>query len=122
MRERLTRFDEPATIRGEGVLIREGAPGDALYIMVDGEASVSRAEKPLSMLGPGDCYGEMLYFSNNTAVRSTTIVSTKPVHVIEIKAAALSAMSDACQAQFSKACMSLLIQRLTAANRLLSQR
>ena len=104
------------------VLIREGDPGDAMYIIVDGEALVSRAGKSLAMLGPGDCYGEMLYFSNNTAMRTTTIVSTKPIHVIEIKAAALSAMSDACQAQFSKACMSLLIQRLTAANRLLSQR
>ncbi len=104
------------------VLIREGDQGDALYIIVDGEASVSRAGKPLAMLGPGDCYGEMLYFSNTAAVRSTTIVSTKPVHVIEIKAASLSAMSDACQAQFSKACMHLLIQRLSAANRLLSQR
>lgn len=104
------------------VLIREGDPGDAIYIMVDGEASVSRAEKPLATLGPGDCYGEMLYFSDNAAVRSTTIVSTKPVTVIEIKADALSAMSDACQAQFSKACMRLLIQRLSSANRLLSQR
>jgi len=104
------------------VLIREGDPGDAIYILVDGEASVSRAGKPLAMLGPGDCYGEMLYFANNAGVRSTTIVATTPVHVIEIKAAALSAMTDACQARFSNACMQLLIQRLAAANRLLSQR
>jgi serine/threonine protein kinase len=104
------------------VLIREGDQGDAIFIMVDGEASVSRAGTHLATLGPGDCFGEMLYFSNNPSVRSTTIVATKPVNVIEIKAASLSAMSDACQAQFSKACMQFLIQRLSAANRLLSQR
>lgn len=103
------------------VLIREGDPGDAIYVLVDGEASVSRAGKPLAVLGPGDCYGEMLYFSKNNGVRTTTIVATKPVHVLEIKGAALSSMSDACQAQFSNACMRLLIQRLAAANRLLSQ-
>lgn len=104
------------------VLIREGEPGDALFIIVDGEASVSRAGMPLSTIGQGDCYGEMLYFSNNAAVRSTTIVATEPIHVIEMKSEALSAMSDACQAQFSKSCMRLLIQRLTVANRMLSQR
>ena len=104
------------------VLIREGDPGDAIYILVDGEAAVSRAGTPLATLGPGDCYGEMLYFSNNSGVRSTTIIATRPVTVIEIKATALSAMSDASQAQFSKACMQLLIQRLSSANRMLSQR
>ena len=104
------------------VLIREGDPGDALYVMVDGDATVSRAGSLLAMLGPGDCFGEMLYYSGNAAVRSTTIVATMPVQVIEIKAAALAAMSEACQAQFNRACMSLLINRLSAANRLLSQR
>jgi eukaryotic-like serine/threonine-protein kinase len=105
---------------GGTVLIREGDPGDALYILVEGEASVSRGGVPLAMLGPGDCYGEMLYFMNNNGARSTTIVTTKQVQVIEIKAAVLSGMTDACQAQFSKACMHLLIQRLTKANQLIS--
>jgi len=104
------------------VLIREGEPGDAIYVLVEGEASVSRAGKPLATLNPGDCYGEMLYFLPGNSVRSTTIVAMAPVQVIEIKGQTLSAMSDACQAQFSKACMRLLIQRLTAANQLLSQR
>jgi CRP-like cAMP-binding protein len=103
------------------VLIREGDTGDALYILVEGEASVSRAQTQLATLGTGDCYGEMLYFSDNIAARSTTIVSTTPVQVIEIKAATLLAMSPACQAQFSNACMRLLINRLSAANRLLSR-
>jgi predicted Ser/Thr protein kinase len=103
------------------VLIREGDTGDALYILVEGEASVSRAQAQLATLGAGDCYGEMLYFSDNIAARSTTIVSTAPVRVIEIKAATLLAMSPACQAQFSNACMRLLINRLSAANRLLSR-
>jgi len=104
------------------VLIREGDPGDAIFVLVEGEVEVSRAGKPLARLGPGDCYGEMLYYADDIAARSTTIVSTKPVHVIEIKAAALSAMSDPCQVQFNRACVRLLIHRLTAANRVLSQR
>jgi hypothetical protein len=42
--------------------------------------------------------------------------------VVEIKAAALSDASDACQVQFNKAFMRVMIDRLTAANRKLSER
>jgi len=103
------------------VLIREGAPGDALYVLVEGEASVSRAGTYLATLGAGDCFGEMLYFSESISARSTTIVATKPVQVIEIRAETLKAMSAASQAQFSNACMRLLINRLSTANQLLSR-
>ena len=37
----------------------------------------------LGELGPGDCFGEMLYFSTESALRSTTIRSTTPVLVLE---------------------------------------
>lgn len=104
------------------MLIREGDQGDAIYVMVEGEAEVSRGGKSLARLEPGDCYGEMLYFADDSAARTTTIVATRPVQVIEIKAAALSAASDACQVQFNKAFMRILIDRLTAANRKLSER
>ena len=102
-------------------LIREGDRGDGFFILVDGRAEVSRAGHPLAALGPGDCFGEMLYFSGEAALRSTTIRSGSPVLVLEIKAAALSAASDACQVQFNKSFMRILIERLTAANKRLSE-
>lgn len=34
-------------------------------------------------LEPGDCFGEMLYFSTESALRGTTIRSTTPVLVLE---------------------------------------
>jgi CRP-like cAMP-binding protein len=75
----------------------------------------------LAKLVPGDCYGEMLYFAEKTSARTTTIVAKTPVLVIEIKAAALSSASDGCQVAFNKSFMRLLIERLTAANRKLSE-
>src|SRR5262245_4058814 len=102
-------------------LIKEGDHGDAIFILAEGEASVSRSAKMLATLAPGDCYGEMLYFAEKTSARTTTIVAKTPVLVIEIKAAALSAASDGCQVQFNKSFMRLLIERLTAANRKLSE-
>jgi serine/threonine protein kinase len=103
-------------------LIQEGERGDGFFILVDGRSDVSRETHPLATLGPGDCFGEMLYFSTETAVRSTTIRSTTPVLVLEIKAASLSAASDACQVQFNKSFMRILIERLSAANKRLTEK
>jgi serine/threonine protein kinase len=102
-------------------LIKEGDHGDAIFILVEGEAGVARSGKMLAKLVPGDCYGEMLYFAEKTSARTTTIVAKTPVLVIEIKAAALSSASDGCQVAFNKSFMRLLIERLTAANRKLSE-
>ena len=104
------------------MLIREGDRGDGFFILVDGRCDVTRERHALATLGPGDCFGEMLYFSSDTAMRSTTIRSTTPVLVLEIKAASLSAASDACQVQFNKSFMRILIERLSAANRKLTER
>ena len=98
-------------------LIEEGERGDGFFILVDGRSDVTREGHALASLGPGDCFGEMLYFSAQSALRSTTIRSTTPVLVLEIKAAALNAASDACQVQFNKSFMRILIERLGSANK-----
>ena len=103
-------------------LIQEGERGDGFFILVDGRSDVTRESHHLASLGPGDCFGEMLYFASDTALRSTTIRSTTPVLVLEIKAASLSAASDACQVQFNKSFMRILIERLSAANKRLTGR
>ncbi|MGH8745309.1 MAG: cyclic nucleotide-binding domain-containing protein, partial [Burkholderiales bacterium] len=95
---------------------------ESFYVLVDGQVEVTRAGHPLSTLAAGDCFGEMLYFSGETSLRNTTIRARTPVLVLEIKAEALTAASDACQVQFNKAFMRILIDRLTAANQMLSER
>ena len=50
---------------GLGTLVfAEGAPGDKLYVILDGRVRISRTvpgmgEEALAILGPGDCFGEM---------------------------------------------------------------
>jgi non-specific serine/threonine protein kinase len=84
---------------------------------LEGRVEVSRAGSQLATLGPGDLFGEILYFSDNKVERSTTIRSLGPALLLEIKAAALNAASSGCQVQFNKACMRLLVERLSEANR-----
>ena len=104
------------------VLIEEGDRGDSFYILVDGQVDVTRGGHQLNTLVPGDCFGEMLYFSGEASLRNTTIRSRTAVLVLEVKAESLRSATDACQVQFNKAFMRILIDRLTAANQKLAER
>ncbi len=105
---------------GDHVTIREGDSGESFYIITSGEAKVTKAGRLLNILRGGDCFGEMLYFSETNTRRSTTITSLSPLSVIEIDAAALSQSSDILQKEMNKAFLRILIDRLTWANNRLS--
>lgn len=98
------------------IVIREGDRGECFYVLTAGEVEVTRCGTALDVLGPGDCFGEMLYFSESSARRTTTITSLSPVTVLEIDSMALRLASAPCQVQFNKAFMRILIDRLTWAN------
>jgi CRP-like cAMP-binding protein len=68
---RIVRFHEGASI------IREGTPGDALYVLIDGDVSVQRRGLPVVTLGVGSFFGEMALFDDS--LRSATIVANGAV-------------------------------------------
>jgi CRP-like cAMP-binding protein len=100
----------------EQSIIREGDTGESFFIITTGEAKVTKAGRLLNILRPGDCFGEMLYFSETNTRRTTTISSLSPLAVIEIKAGDLNQASDALQKEMNKAFLRILIDRLTWAN------
>ena len=106
---RISTWIKPA--RGE-TLIREGDQGDALYVLVEGEADVSIRGQKVSAVKRGGCFGEMLYFQDSEAKRGTTIVAQTDCDVIEIKAGAMRTATDGVQAEFNKACMRVLLDRI----------
>jgi hypothetical protein len=110
------------SVEGDTAIVREGEQGDRFYLLVEGEVAVSLRGRPLSILKPGSCFGEILYFAEHEERRSTTITSRGKATVIEIKADALRAATDACQVGFNKAFMRVLIERLDQANRRLAER
>jgi serine/threonine protein kinase len=104
------------------IVIREGDPGESFYLLLDGEVGVTLLGKPLSSIKPGGCFGEVLYFTGTAGRRTTTIVAMGKITVLEIRADALRAATDACQVAFNKAFMRVLIDRLTLANLKLARR
>jgi serine/threonine protein kinase len=109
-------------IDADTIVIREGDPGESFYILIEGEVGVTLMGKPLSTVSPGGCFGEILYFTGNSGRRTTTIVAMDRISVLEIKAEALRAATDACQVAFNKAFMRVLIDRLSQANLKLAKR
>ncbi len=109
-------------IAAGSVIIREGDHGDSFYLLIAGEVSVTLSGKNLNTIKPGGCFGEILYFTDRIERRTTTITALSDITVIEIKAAALRAATDACQVGLNKAFMRVLIERLMQANQQLAAR
>jgi CRP-like cAMP-binding protein len=102
--------------------MREGDHGDSFYLLIAGEVGVTLSGKQLNTVKPGGCFGEILYFVERAERRTTTITALSDITVIEIKAAALRAATDACQVSLNKAFMRVLIERLMQANQQLAAR
>jgi len=109
-------------VQQDKTVIKEGDVGESFFVIVSGEAEVTKGGRTLNTLEAGHCFGEILYFEEINSKRVITISSVTPLTVIEIKAAALQKSSDACQKQFNKAFLRILIERLTWANSRLSAR
>ena len=117
----LVRIGTWRTLAAGTAVIREGDIGDALYFLADGEVDVSLSGKLLASVKAGRCFGEMLYFAEPGQRRTTTATARADITVLEVKAEAMRAASDACQAALNKACMRVLIERLAYSNQRLAQ-
>jgi tRNA A-37 threonylcarbamoyl transferase component Bud32 len=117
----LIRIGAWKTFGTHAALIREGETGDSFYFLVEGEVDVSLSGKPLATIKPGRCFGELVFFADKAQRRTTTVTARAPITVIEVKAEAMRAATDALQSVFTKACMRILIERLVYSNERLAQ-
>jgi CRP-like cAMP-binding protein len=63
-------------------IVREGEPGDTIFVILSGIADVMRADRPgpLGALGPGDPFGEMGFLT--AVARSASVVARTPCEAI----------------------------------------
>jgi CRP-like cAMP-binding protein len=85
-RKRLLAVAEARRFQDGQVVVREGEPGDALYIIVAGLAAVSAdnlgTEKPLGELADGQFFGEMAVITSQP--RSATVTARGELDVLRI--------------------------------------
>ncbi|MEO8006199.1 MAG: serine/threonine-protein kinase [Betaproteobacteria bacterium] len=104
-------------------VVREGETCESFYLIAEGEARVTNGERVLSVLGDGDCFGEIPYFEDR-GKRTSSVISITPLTIIEVNATALRQSSDACQKQFNRAFVRILlerVERLSKVNQQLSE-
>ena len=97
-------------------LLREGEPGDFFCVLVDGEMRVTKNKKLLSVLGPGECFGEMAYLSLGSQQRGATVTASRNSRIVRIRVSSLEQATIACRSKFDRAFIGILVERLNLAN------
>jgi serine/threonine protein kinase len=112
----LARIGRWRRIPSQSALVREGEPGDSIYLLARGEAKVTSRGRLLNVLHAGDCFGEMGYVQEQTSNRQATVETTADTLVAELPREYLDALSLSCQLKFNRALLRALADRLALAN------
>ena len=73
----------PMEVGSGKVLIRQGDVGELFYVIVQGEAEVTRDGKHLRNLGPGAYVGEIALLRD--VPRTATVVATTPLRLLALQ-------------------------------------
>jgi len=103
-------------VPGSTAVVREGDHGGFFCVLVDGEVRVTKNKKLLSVLGPGECFGEMAYLSANGKERGATVTASRSSRIARIDVAGLEQATAACRSKFDRAFIGILVERLNLAN------
>jgi serine/threonine protein kinase len=110
------RAGEWVTVPKGEVIMKEGTPGGFFCILATGEARVSRKLRLISMLKPGECFGEMAYLGSPGKLRTADVIAAGELRMVKIPVAALERMSELTRLNFDRAFLRVLVERLTLAN------
>jgi CRP-like cAMP-binding protein len=97
-------------------LVNEGEPGDFFCVLIEGEVRVTKNKKLLSLLGPGECFGEMAYLSLSSHERGASVTASKESRIVRIGVPDLERASADCRSKFDRAFIGILVERLNLAN------
>jgi len=84
----IARLADSDTCRAGDVLVREGRRGSELYVIVEGEAEVSRDGVTVATLNAGDYFGELAVL--RPAPRTATVTATTDMEVLIVTAQQLA--------------------------------
>jgi len=106
------------------VIVKEGAEGDACFLIATGNVAVTRAQTktPLATLGPGALVGQLALIDR--APRSATVTAATDVAALEVKGNAFAKLVNASSAialRFQEQVALAGVRQLREANRKMAQ-
>ncbi|NER79324.1 MAG: cyclic nucleotide-binding domain-containing protein [Leptolyngbya sp. SIO1D8] len=81
---------KPLSVDSGTVLCREGDPGDAMFIIVSGEADIYKGPQLVAMLGRGEMFGEMALLTGEE--RSASVIARTSMRLYELDKVDFDAM------------------------------
>ena len=84
----IARLADADTCRAGDVLVRQGRRGNELYVIVEGEADVTRDGEKLATLSPGDYFGELAVL--RPGPRTATVTATTDMEILIVTARELA--------------------------------
>lgn len=106
----VNEFEVPAGTR----LATIGEPGREMFVIVEGEASVTARPERTTLLKPGDCFGEMSLLDGEP--RSATVEATTPLRLLVLAQREFQQLLDE-TASLARKIMRTLCQRLREAEK-----
>ena len=70
---RLARISEDLEVPEGKVLCKEGDIGHEFFVILEGEAEVTRRDKHVATVGPGDFFGEISLLENSRRTATVTV-------------------------------------------------
>ncbi|GMU78919.1 MAG: hypothetical protein AMXMBFR46_17120 [Acidimicrobiia bacterium] len=101
----LARRADDRKVEAGTVLVREGAAGDAFFVIVSGQAEVDRSGTVVATIGPGTFFGDLALL--DMAPRNATVTAKTDMELVVLGQREFSAMIDESSAFARKLLMGL---------------
>jgi CRP-like cAMP-binding protein len=81
---RIARVSDDLEVTAGTVLCEEGTRGQEFFVIIDGEATVTRGGRRVASIGPGDFFGEIALLER--VKRTATVTAATPMSFFVISA------------------------------------
>ena len=81
----IARIADEIDLREGKVLIREGRRGGEFFVLLDGAVDVTKGDRRINQLGPGDFFGEIALIAPS-AVRTATVTASTDLDALVVTA------------------------------------
>ncbi|MFA5884897.1 MAG: cyclic nucleotide-binding domain-containing protein [Acidimicrobiia bacterium] len=90
--QQIARRAEERRVEAGTAIVREGAAGDAFYVIVSGQAEVDRSGDVVATIGPGSFFGDLALLDK--APRNATVTAKTDMELIVLNQHEFSVMLD----------------------------
>jgi CRP/FNR family transcriptional regulator, cyclic AMP receptor protein len=88
----IARACDEVAVEADAVVVEEGTAGEGFYLIVTGEAEVSRGGRPVATVGAGEYFGELSLLDE--APRNATVTARTAMTLLGLKRREFSAVLD----------------------------